>query len=615
LKFNNNKHVSVVLSHLWGKRQRLEIHLNAVNHSMLVRIPNEFICNKVIQKKLWYIGECMFLVAKWDSSGGASQDLDAIPIWAHLKRMPFNLMHRKGISLVAGLIGDPKERDEFTMNLVSLTEAHVKVEANLNNPLPFPVEVFRDDGSVINIDVVYPWVPPTCSNCNMLGHVIRFCPSLPPPSATARPSGLKKNTEKDKGKGKVSGPLHTTDGSPPGPNGSHVESPPSALASSSSIQTPVSEKESSKVTFGPQTRPVDFIPSPPIIDLPTIIETSTEAPIPLNNSKPLSGAIKAPSPPIQTTISNFFATLASCSSSSLTPDSLILNNSTPSPGSQDMSDDDGRIVIIFKQPTTISIIRQSKQFLTCHITIPGGHSFFFTAVYASNLRAERTDLWCELIHIQHSLSLGNCPWVVCGDFNQITHPLEHSDPAVDHIASDMLEMRDCMMQLDLFVLRYQGPTFTWTNKQPADPCAKKLDRLLVNNHWLSNYPDSAASFLAPDFSDHAPCLLNLAFPLPLAGTKPFKFFNHLTKHPSFLPLIENAWIQAGASLHQGTCLSLLCAKQKTLKRELIILTKEFFSDIQKRVRETSDLLLSVQEFFPLLPWTQSRALLHGFSLL
>ncbi|CAH2052522.1 unnamed protein product [Thlaspi arvense] len=197
-------HIQNVLSHLWGKGQRLEIHLNAVNHSMLVRIPNEFIRNKVIQKKLWYIGECMFLVAKWDSSGGASQDLDAIPILAHLKGMPFNLMHRKGISLVAGLIGDPKERDEFTMNLVSLTEAHVKVEANLNNPLPSSVEVFRDDRSVINIDVVYPWVPPTCSNCNMLGHVIRFCPSLPLPSATARPSGLKKNTEKDKGKGKAS---------------------------------------------------------------------------------------------------------------------------------------------------------------------------------------------------------------------------------------------------------------------------------------------------------------------------------------------------------------------------------------------------------------------------
>ncbi|CAH2064194.1 unnamed protein product [Thlaspi arvense] len=173
-------HIHNVLSHLWGKGQRLEIHLNIVNHSMLVRIPNEFIRTKVLLKKLWYIGECIFTVAQWDSTGGSSQDLDAIPIWAHLQGMPFNLMHRKGISLVAGLIGEPIERDEYTMNLVSLTEAHVKVEVNLNKPLPSLVEVSRDDGSIIEINVVYPWTPPTCSNCKLLGHVIRYCPLLPP---------------------------------------------------------------------------------------------------------------------------------------------------------------------------------------------------------------------------------------------------------------------------------------------------------------------------------------------------------------------------------------------------------------------------------------------------
>lgn len=85
-------HIQSVLSHMWGRGQRLEIHLNTLNNTMLVRIPNEFIRTKVLQKKLWYVGECMFLVAQWDSSGGATQDLDCIPIWAHLKGMPFDLM-------------------------------------------------------------------------------------------------------------------------------------------------------------------------------------------------------------------------------------------------------------------------------------------------------------------------------------------------------------------------------------------------------------------------------------------------------------------------------------------------------------------------------------------
>ncbi|CAE5967402.1 unnamed protein product [Arabidopsis arenosa] len=129
---------------------------------------------------MWYIGECMFLVAQWDSSGGSNTDMDAIPIWAHLKGMPFDLMHHKGISLVAGLVGEPKEMDEFTRNLVSLSVAHVKVERNLSKPLPTSVEVVRDSGEVITIDVEYPWIPPSCSHCKEIGHVIRFCPSVTP---------------------------------------------------------------------------------------------------------------------------------------------------------------------------------------------------------------------------------------------------------------------------------------------------------------------------------------------------------------------------------------------------------------------------------------------------
>ncbi|XP_024007228.1 uncharacterized protein LOC112083433 [Eutrema salsugineum] len=133
---------------------------------------------KVIEKKMWYIGECMFLVAQWDASGGTNLDIDAIPIWAHLKGMPFDLMHHKGISLVASLVGEPKEMDEFTRNMVSLSEAHVKVEQNLNTPLPSSAEVVRESGEVLTVAVEYPWILPICSHCKEIGHVIRYCPGL-----------------------------------------------------------------------------------------------------------------------------------------------------------------------------------------------------------------------------------------------------------------------------------------------------------------------------------------------------------------------------------------------------------------------------------------------------
>lgn len=65
---------------------------------------------------------------------------------------------------MAGLVGDPKETDEFTLNMVSLTLSHVKVEVDLTQPLSSVVEFERESGEVVEVHVDYPWTPPTCSH-------------------------------------------------------------------------------------------------------------------------------------------------------------------------------------------------------------------------------------------------------------------------------------------------------------------------------------------------------------------------------------------------------------------------------------------------------------------
>lgn len=213
--------------------------------------------------------------------------------------------------------------------------------------------------------------------------------------------------------------------------------------------------------------------------------------------------------------------------------------------SNHQSDPDGRIVFIWRSPVTVKVLHQSRQSLTTEVTIPNARPMIVTSIYASNLAAERDDLWAELIGIQQLFSLHLEPWLVAGDFNQITTPSEHSSPTVQAISSDMIKFRDTILHLDLFDLRYHGVFNTWSNKRPASPIAKKLDRALVNHHWISSLPNSSAIYLAPEFSDHSPCLLNLETPLPIAGSKPFKFFNYLTKHPLFLSTVGDAWILAG----------------------------------------------------------------------
>lgn len=95
-------------------------------------------------------------------------------LWAHLTGVPLDLRHQHGLSLIAGLIGEPKETDDFTKNLVSLTISHVKVEVDLTKELPPVVEYERDNGEIIEVKVDYPLLPPQCSHCQELGHIARI---------------------------------------------------------------------------------------------------------------------------------------------------------------------------------------------------------------------------------------------------------------------------------------------------------------------------------------------------------------------------------------------------------------------------------------------------------
>ncbi|CAN6925248.1 unnamed protein product [Brassica oleracea] len=139
---------------MWGKGKKLEIHNNPLNRSTIVRIPNAYLREKILEKNIWYVGDSMFHTAQWTSERSkATPPLKAIKIWAHLIGVPLDLRHKEGLTMVAGLIGDPKETDDFTKNLVSLTLSHVKVEVDFTVPLPSVVEFVRQSGEVVEVSV------------------------------------------------------------------------------------------------------------------------------------------------------------------------------------------------------------------------------------------------------------------------------------------------------------------------------------------------------------------------------------------------------------------------------------------------------------------------------
>ncbi|CDY55712.1 BnaC04g37610D [Brassica napus] len=209
-------------------------------------------------------------------------------------------------------------------------------------------------------------------------------------------------------------------------------------------------------------------------------------------------------------------------------------------------DADGRIILIWKDTVAVRVLQQSRQSATCEVKLPGSPQFVFTAIYAENERADRNDLWVELLSLYQTYSLDTVPWILGGDFNHIIHPAEHSLPEVSSLTSDMVELRDCLTQMGIYDLRFQGSLFTWSNHRPEDPITKKLDRLLISNPVLTLFPNCSAFFHPTLTSDHCPCTLDLATKIPAAGNRPFKFYNYLTKHPSFNQVVIDAWTQVQA---------------------------------------------------------------------
>ena len=100
---------------------------------------------------------------------------------------------------------------------------------------------------------------------------------------------------------------------------------------------------------------------------------------------------------------------------------------------------------------------------------------------------------------------------MAGDFNVTAHPSESSNfNGSQVITSDMKEFNEATKQLTVFDHVFQGPIFTWLNRhQPDDFLSRKLDRVLINDQWLVQYPHSSVKFLPPKVSDHCPALVLL----------------------------------------------------------------------------------------------------------
>ena len=196
-----------------------------------------------------------------------------------------------------------------------------------------------------------------------------------------------------------------------------------------------------------------------------------------------------------------------------------------------------------------------------------------------------------MVNLGASQLLTGKPWIVMGDLNQTLSPEEHSLYASARVDKRTRLFRDCLLEADLADLDFRGKTFTWWNKSKTAPIAKKLDRILVNDEWSNFFPTVVASFLPPDFSDHAHVTVALSINSPTLK-RPFRFFNYMLQNTNFLPMIAEMWFSFNVT---GSATLRVSKKLKLLKKHIRDFSRLNYSGIKLRTQEAHQAMLKAQE--------------------
>nr|POF09034.1 hypothetical protein CFP56_14975 [Quercus suber] len=151
----------------------------------------------------------------------------------------------------------------------------------------------------------------------------------------------------------------------------------------------------------------------------------------------------------------------------------------------------------------------------------------------------------EVLKIQSSL-----PWVVFGDFNEISHSDEKSG-GLERDAGQMKDFRECLSRCGLFDLGYVEQRHTWCNGR-AGPAGEqrtklRLDRVVASESWIDNFPEASVHHVSMSISDH--CLLSLFLhrrqPCKPAR-KRFLFEAMWIREAGCREVIEEAWDPLGS---------------------------------------------------------------------
>ncbi|KAK4254761.1 hypothetical protein QN277_010094 [Acacia crassicarpa] len=202
---------------------------------------------------------------------------------------------------------------------------------------------------------------------------------------------------------------------------------------------------------------------------------------------------------------------------------------------------------------SISLSERHHQYMHLQVNGIAGRVWTLTVVYASPSCTPHRVLWNNLSRLATTIQGA---WLIGGDFNGTLLHCERRSNAHCHTSVD----RDFARWVDTQEMRdigFAGPEFTWKRGTSE----ARLDRIIVNDQWSSQFPNASVAHLPFFKSDHRPLLLRLdSAKSSERPNRPFRFIAAWVLHAGFDEFVRLSWHPNISWLQNISQFSKACSK-------------------------------------------------------
>ncbi|KAA3468379.1 reverse transcriptase [Gossypium australe] len=202
----------------------------------------------------------------------------------------------------------------------------------------------------------------------------------------------------------------------------------------------------------------------------------------------------------------------------------------------------GGLSLCWKYNSLVS--RRSYSFYHIDVDITDcdhGIKWRLTGFYGNPVESLRSMSWDLLCHLHHN---NTGPWLVVGDFNEITSSFEKRGGRL-RSESQMAQFCNALEACDLVDMGFSGRWFTWERGRfQATNIRERLDRGVANSDWLDLFHSYLVKHLNHSFSDHCLILIDTfgnRFRREHFGENHFKFEASWCLDESFGEVVRQFW--------------------------------------------------------------------------